>query len=603
MTRLLALPALFVALLAAAAPAPARPADEAEVERVRKQADEIMGTVEKIRGLKLLRPVEKGIKDRDELRKFVLEELEKDMPEAKAKAQEKAYVKIGFLKPGTDLRATLVDLYTEQIAGFYDPETKQLYLVEHGGPEQAMLMAHELTHALQDQHFDLLPLEKSITDNDDRSMALTCLVEGDATVAMIAFLLKEQGLDLDVKSLPDIGMMMNMSNQLGALLGGDSGQEKIKAAPKILSEDLLFGYTGGASFCQRLIKAGGSYKAVSQAFKDLPVSSSQILHPEKYFRHEEPNEITLPPLAERLGDGWKLLEKNVMGEFNTALLFKEKLASGSADRAAAGWAGDAWQALEGPAGEVVFCWYSMWDSEDAAARFADTYKKFAAKRDAEPNILVHLEGTTVVIVDGAGDSARARLHEVMAQETKTRAGYGAAVGAVSRADDAPAGTAPAAPAWTVADWKAPEGWNPAPARGEATVYAGPNGERLRIDESPMAGTTLGDELKRHQAALGTRGTLEDYFSHAAGSTRAFEEYTIVTNRGGKQAVQRYLELRGDKVASITVSAPPERLEAARAAVLAANPGREPMLDRKRFEAWLPGDAPRPRKREKEPQLY
>lgn len=552
MKRLLALPAFLLALTAGAPLAAARPADEAEVARVRKQADDIIHAVEKLRGLELKRKVDVGIKDRDELRKFVLDELEKDMPDEKAKALERTYVKIGFLKPGVDLKKTLVDLYTEQIAGFYDPETKQLYLIEHGGPEQAMLMAHELTHALQDQSFDLQKLQKSIEDNDDRSMALTALIEGDATVAMVAFLLKEQaGVEMDVKSIPDIGMILKMSNQLGSLLGGDAGQEKIKNAPKILSEDLLFGYMAGASYCQKLIKAGGGYKAVSQAFKDLPVSTSQIMHPEKYAKHLQPIEVTLPDLAAKLGSGWKLLVKNVMGEFNTALLLKEKLSSGTADRAADGWAGDAWQALEGPDGQVVFCWYTTWETEKDAEEFDAAYKKFAHARDGDRSELAMVrDGKMVVIVDGASGETGRALFEAMG-ETKTRVGYGPAEAAAARPDEPAAKSGP-----VLANLRAPEGWKEMPVIGQAkAIFEGPHGERLTLDEGDAASNSMKKELQRYKKVFASARDFKGD-EHVIGPDLGWMEYSLVLKEGEPRAhFLELMELRDGKLYTANLFSP------------------------------------------------
>jgi len=379
----------------------ARAADEEEVRKLTEDAEKIGRIVESVRGLKFSGPVKKGIQSRDELRAFIFEEIEKEMPADKVRAQQLSYEKMGFLPKGLDLKKTIIDLYAEQIAAFYNPERKELFLIEHGGPEQNMVMAHELVHALQDQNFDLLPLQKGIVDNDDRSLALTSVIEGDATVAMIAYTMKEQGLPLDVKSLPDIGGLMRMQAQMGDAMGG--GGKAMKNAPKVLTQNMLFGYVEGASFCQKLIKKKGSYQAVSDAFGDLPTSSEQVLHPEKYLGKERdlPVAVTLPDLSEALGSGWKPLLKNVMGEFNTALLFQELTAKGYADKAAAGWGGDAWQTLEGPEGEVLFAWWSTWDTEEDAQEFAEAYKVFATKRNDGGRLDIERRGLQVAIIDGA----------------------------------------------------------------------------------------------------------------------------------------------------------------------------------------------------------
>jgi hypothetical protein len=601
MKRTLALAFLAVAL--AAPPLRARPADPAEVQRLRAEAEAMQKRVESIRMLKFKSGVTTGIQDRAELRQFVLKELEKEMPDEKVRALSKAYAKIGFIPQGYDLKKALVDLYTEQIAAFYDPETKALYLVEHGGPEQEMVMAHELTHALQDQNFDLLRLHKAIENNDDRSLALTSIVEGDATVVMVVWLLREQaGVNIDVKSIPDIGMILSMTNKLGSLLGGDKGQEAFKNAPKVLTENMLFGYMQGASFCQRLMKkAPDGFEAVSRAFRDPPVSSEQILHPEKYAgeHRDEPIAVELPDLAGQMGEGWTLLEKNVMGEFNTALLFKEKLPAGEADRAAAGWGGDAWQALEGPAGEIVFVWQTVWDSKSDADEFMKTYLRFhKARADGSQVRIERPEETHVVtIVDGGGETVQKELVEAVKKGTKIRKGYGEPP-LVAEAQKEPAELSETGP---FAALKAPEGWKRTrpeeSADAPVRTYAGPAGERLRIDASRAPADSIEKLIERREKALRAKEkTLDDYRVTYVAPERACVAYT---RNGGRLRVVQIVALDGENVHSLTVSAPSERFEDALEAIESANPSLGPDL---RASMAMPERA-RGGEKKREPTLY
>jgi hypothetical protein len=593
--------AITGALAALLLAAPALAADPAEVEKLRKQADGIAKEVEGIRHLPLKREVEKGILDRDELRKFITDELKKELPPEKAHAIEKSYAKIGLMKPGLDLFQTQVDLLTEQIAAFYNPETKQLYMIEHGGPDQEIIMAHELTHAIQDQNFDLAAIEKTIVDNDDRSLALTSVIEGDATVAMIAYLLHHQGANIDVKSLPDIGMILNLTNSLGSMLGGDSGQEKMKAAPKILSENMLFGYVQGASFCQRLIKKGGSYDAVSQAFKDRPQSSKQIMHPERYTgdKRDTPTQVTLPDLAGGLGSGWTLLMKNVMGEFDTALLFKEKLRASEADRAADGWAGDQWQCLEGPKGEVVFCWYTVWDTEKDAKEFNDTYQKFHdAHADGSDATLV-LHDKTVIVVDGGGEGVRKKLLEAITSGTTTKLGYDdapvtAVAGAAPQADgkgldDAPNGLHKMALAWE--GLKAPEGWQKPDRVREGTLVAwqGPNGERVSVTKSQPDQKDLAAVLAQRKQAL-ARMNPTDWKESGVVTERspngcATAEVLFTTQREGAPVVAHesfyVYHAQSNTLWTLSITAPQDQFKDAVKAIVAANPDASPRVEAKR----------------------
>ncbi len=526
-SRLLVAGAIAAAAASLVLPAPPVRADDddPEVARIAAEADEIAKVVEEIRGLKFTGPVAKGIQDRDELRKFILEELAKELPDEKIQALAKAYAKLGFFEPGLDLKGILVDLYTEQIAAFYSPEMDKLFLVQRGGPEQAMVISHELVHALQDQHFDLDRLKAATVGNDDRSLALTSVVEGDATVVMVAYLLQAQtGMKgIDVKSLPDIGMILKFSTQMGELMG--QGGEAMKRAPKVLTENLMFGYMDGASFCQKVVKSKGHLDSLTHLFRDLPLSSEQILHPEKYMKEprDVPMAVTFPAedLAKELGGPWKLLERNVMGEFNTALLLTEKLDGGKADRAAAGWDGDAWQAIENTeTGEVVLVWTSTWDTAEDRDEFKAAYEAFAQARDGGKSNAVTLAlelAPRLVIVDGGSKEMKEKLL-VLAGNASVQEGYppeGPVVAEKTPEDPTkqpPSETPPmdeaAGPPFRLSP---PEGFaaidpgsNPHLVEG----FEGPDGARVELLEFPTAAKDVEAAAKRAEERL--RNAYEDF---------------------------------------------------------------------------------------------
>jgi len=380
------------------------PGDEA----VRALADRVTDKISKIRGLEKKSDVRKGLLSRPELQKAMLRELDKEMSPELSASLSKVYAKLGFMKPETDLKKLLIDLYTEQVAGFYDPERKELFLIgQGGGPEQEMVMAHELVHALQDQHFDLYRLHKAVQKNDDRALALTGLIEGDATLAMTSYLFRQQmGLPMPVERLPDVGQLFRMQAKLGAMMGGS---QQMANAPKVITENMLFGYTDGASFCQTLVRKSKSYESVTAAFSDLPESSEQILHPKKYLdkdRRDLPIAVSMPDLAKSLGKGWKSLYDNVMGELNTRLMFEETIGSSRATRPAEGWGGDRFQVLEGPGGALLLAWVWVGDTVEDAQEFAAAYRghydKLAAGRDAgsgSGTLKIRRAGDRVFVVD------------------------------------------------------------------------------------------------------------------------------------------------------------------------------------------------------------
>lgn len=384
-----------------------------------ERSDAVTEVVEQLRGVGLKRPVRKGVKSKAELQAFVLAELDKELPEAKLNDLYLTYRKLGFVRSELNLRQVLVDVYTEQVAGFYNPERKELFLIDAHDQSQDVVMAHELCHAIQDQSFDLLPLQRAAEHNDDRLLALTSLIEGDASVAMMLYLMKAQmGRAVTPAQLPDLGRLMRMQSKMN----GKGGSSALAKAPTVLSENMLFSYAEGAAFCQQLIKHSGTYEAIDRAFFDLPTSSEQILHPEKYFGQErdEPVRIELPPLAEALGVGWRVAYHNVLGEFNMRLLLGELLAGSVATTASGGWGGDSYAVLAGPDNQVVLAMVWVGDSATDALEFARAYEAFAKRRDTHPVLTVSVEGRTVRLIDGAkGEQSRLLASQLASATTST----------------------------------------------------------------------------------------------------------------------------------------------------------------------------------------
>jgi hypothetical protein len=243
-------------------------------------------------------------------------------------------------------------------------------------------MAHELTHALQDQHFNLRRFEHWPRGDSDAELAAHALIEGDATLAMALY----------VNHSP-----MRALQFLKSLITTGMPSEELNKAPRVLRETLLFPYEDGEKWVSVLYKQGG-WQRVSKAFDELPLSTEQILHPEKYFAHEAPVKVNLPeitsllnssmPHRARSGSGgrspvglWRLLDNDVNGEWGLYLILDEFLRSpAESRRAAAGWGGDRFAVYEGPGGQVVYVSLSDWDSESDALEFLDAYTKRTEKR-------------------------------------------------------------------------------------------------------------------------------------------------------------------------------------------------------------------------------
>ena len=271
-------------------------------------------------------------------------------------------------------------------------------------------MAHELTHALQDQHFNLKRFEKWPKGDSDAELAAHALIEGDATLAMTLYLTKH----------PMIALAFIRTSQ-------ETSAVQFKQAPRALQLSLLFPYTEGSQWAEQVYKRGG-WEMVSQAFKKLPQSTEQILHAEKYFSYEAPVKLGLPNFRRALGPGWKRIDSDVNGEWGYYLVLDEYLKNTSESRkAAAGWAGDRFAIYEGPRPSDVFvAQVSAWDTPEDAKEFFDAYVKRSQQRYHDASMLegssdnhqrtdwngpsghgtIELRGSRVVIIENVPATAK-----------------------------------------------------------------------------------------------------------------------------------------------------------------------------------------------------
>src|SRR5438105_3718420 len=243
---------------------------------------EVLKETSQIRQLSILRPVQSSTQSRAEIERTLVKNLDEEMTTAQLHASEVIFRKLGLAPGDFQYRALMIRLLTEQIAGYYDPKTQWFHLADWIDLDgQRPIMAHELTHALQDQHFNLRRFEHWPKGDSDAELATHALIEGDATLAMALYVANNPLRALAfLKSLGTMGM----------------ASQELEKAPRALRETLLFPYQDGEKWVSVLYKQGG-WDRVSKAFIELPQSTEQILHPEKYFAHEPPVKVTLPDVA------------------------------------------------------------------------------------------------------------------------------------------------------------------------------------------------------------------------------------------------------------------------------------------------------------------
>ncbi|MCP4400210.1 MAG: hypothetical protein GY801_23245 [bacterium] len=362
--------------------------------------DEIAPQVAELRGLPFVREVEKYFQSPEELKQVLLVEIERAYPGDSLQNIAKRLLKFGFVARPVDLKQTFMRLLSQQIAGYYDPIEKKMVLIKGSGSMGSagsplmtqiisnlvvqqwglsldkILLAHELTHVVQDQHFDLMSLPIEDLQQEDRGIAARALIEGDATLLMMDYMLNARYPGADATMAPDIADNMRFWTT-SPLIRSFS---MFRQVPRYLMDNLLFSYIGGFEFALRLKERGG-WEAVNQAYKDPPASSEQILHPEKYFEErDDPLPVELPDLSEYLSD-WVLLEENTLGEFNIRLLLDSYLPVEDARRGAAGWGGDRFRLYEhSDTGSLALIWQSAWDREEDSREFFHKYAVLLEKR-------------------------------------------------------------------------------------------------------------------------------------------------------------------------------------------------------------------------------
>jgi hypothetical protein len=339
-----------------------------------------------IRGLQPKAKVDPRILDDAGIKKLTADSFAKDNPPDIVAANERIMKAFGLLPADASLADLYVSLLGSQVAGLYNPDDKTLYVVSRSGglgPAEKTTFAHEFTHALQDQNFDLGSLQLDAIGEGDRSFSRLALVEGDATLSMSLWQLQH----LTPAELTEIVSQA----------GNDPSTKVLLDMPPILRESLLFPYVQGLSFVQGL-QASGGWPAVNAAFARPPASTEQVLHPEKYASGESPIAVTLPSdLATKLGAGWKVALEDSFGEFQMQVWLRGNTAidAGQANAAAAGWGGDRISLVNGPNGAWGVVLRTAWDTPADAAEF-----------EAAATPLLDALATPASLLPGAGGPER-----------------------------------------------------------------------------------------------------------------------------------------------------------------------------------------------------
>jgi hypothetical protein len=361
------------------------------------QVAEAVPMIEKAVGLKFKTPPKVETRSKEQVRQYIVKQVSDSQSVRELHGQEAAYKRLGLIPDTLKLQSFLESLLVEQIVGFYDPHTKILYIVD-GSPKDlvATIVTHELIHALQDQYISLDSVQKTVGDND-RTSAAQSVFEGQAVYEQISIMLGGSNIAINLPGGWDRIRDMIRETQ--------SSMPIFAAAPRVIQETLIFPYLSGAEFYRNYKER----KPGSVIYKDMPVSTEQIIHPSAYFgTRDNPIKVTLGPLTNATE-----LYENDLGEFETRLfLFQHLNDQNEAIRGAAGWDGDRYAVVNTPQGSGIV-WLSVWDSPVEAGEFYDLVGQAVEKR-------FNTKGTTSTASPGKSYSANGRSLRLLTTEIQGR---------------------------------------------------------------------------------------------------------------------------------------------------------------------------------------
>jgi len=375
-----------------------------------------------VRGLDFLRAVPALALRPDDVAAWVRRDIERSFPGEDLDRISLVYARLGLLPAGVALRAAIEELYRGQIAAFYDPRSKQLVLATAalragglpvrilsllGGRDLVgeLLVAHELTHALQDQRWGLPTEPEPLLDSHgDRLLARRALLEGDATLAGFAYL---------QRGTPSRDTIDEIEHRLHAI--APTLAAEYPRVPEVIRASLAFQYDAGTAFAGWALAEGG-WNEVDRTHEDPPASTEQVLHPARYFGvRDRPIGITLGGTEEIEAAGWRRVLEDTLGELTLRVLVRRALTQDRAVTVADGWGGDRLRALA-RGDDLVLVWMTAWDAPADATEF------FEVVPDVVPGARVERRGERVLVLLGPADLLDGLSARVWTRTTCARAG-------------------------------------------------------------------------------------------------------------------------------------------------------------------------------------
>ncbi len=369
-------------------PQPATRITKAQAKELFRSVDVILGFASQDTGLPVQREVKRNLITRESMEKYVDKRMRDDKDTQRLEQSRLVLEKFGLLPPGYDLHGELLRLLGEQVAAYYDPKSRSVNLLDWVPPDtQKPVLAHELTHALQDQKIDLEKWERAGAKDDrplpdpqeyvveEEQAARQCVAEGQAMVVLLDYTLAPMGKSVTTAS--------EIVDAMRASMAESKDSPVFAAAPMFLRESLMMPYTWGTDFVRIVLNRKGKDAAYAGTLENPPVDTRQIMQPETYLRNQVVAPLTLPNLNQLVAPAYERFDFGGMGEFDVYLLAKQYGGDEAPRNYYPHWRGGYYFAAHNktaPKNQIAILYFSRWDSTDAARDFVKLYSEYLPKR-------------------------------------------------------------------------------------------------------------------------------------------------------------------------------------------------------------------------------
>jgi len=368
---------------------PSGPITKQQAQELFRSVDQILHFASTNTGLPIKHEVKRKLITRESVQNYVEKRLQEDKDTQRLQRSQAILVKFGLLPPDFDLHSEFVRVLREQVAAYYDAKKKTVYMLDWLPPDQQKpVLAHELTHALQDQQVGLEKWELAggredgnpLPDNqeevvEEAQAARDAVTEGQAMIVFLDYSLAPLGID--VLKAPEVVDAMRSE------MGKAQDSPQFSASPIYLQESLLFPYTFGTDFVRSVLTKKGKQAAYAGMLENPPIDTRQVMEPETYLRNEKVPPIPIPDLNQLIGPDYERYDFGGMGEFDVYLLMKQYVPDDDAKKIYTHWRGGyylAAHAKNAPKNQIALLYFSRWDSPESAAGFAKVYEGYTPKR-------------------------------------------------------------------------------------------------------------------------------------------------------------------------------------------------------------------------------